>query len=949
MDSTSKLKEDDLAALVHEQVGKSPDAVAVIYDDNRDACCVSITYLEMWNRASAVSENLTKHGVQAETVGVCLEPCVNLPSVLLGILQTSSCFYPFGSDGQGFVQQSVQRLSVRHIILDHTSLETLQPLLLQINVQLLSCPELQSLGLCLVRIDTRSEAAGNCRLPSVQQCPGLAYCITTSGTTGTPKIVRVPHACIVPNIVDLKREFKPGVGDVTFLTSPLTFDPSMIDIFVTLTSGAALLIVPSAVKMLADSLLTMLSSRHSVTILQRQLQDTLFGENSALRVLVIGGEPFPSRNTVLQSMSSVNSTAVYNIYGITEVSCWASLHCVRLPNGLSEDPVPIGCPLTGTKIKVVGESGEDVLCGTGEIWIGGSERVCLLDDETEDILTGDVVWRPTGDLGRVDESGRIFCLGRNDRQIKRNGKRLNLSTLQQVCCEVECVADSWATYSKGHLYLFVVGKEDAGINKEEMMVKVRSHLEQMLPSQYQPDTITAVSSMPVNRHGKLDAAVLLEMCGVGDRKSSGVIVPVEIWAQNLWQNSTGPGKTISFSDNFLTSGGDSLKAVHLAECTESHLGQKVPQLLDVILTGTYQDFLNLLRSQSEILSAADRPKRKQDFLEGGRKKQKIQATDSTPQPAETDGEVDEDGVRVERTCEINGAKMEMYHTAAENNGYLSTHAENVALDTDITDSSDGDEILKMPLTSSHSISRHFLTGNPGNADQAAPTAHRQKILPKASESNDETASGTVTADGKTVCERAMGSPSRCDDFVTSVGRGGTITHHTMEVQAFFAILMETGNVLWCTRLGGRIEGSACLSACGRLVVVGCYDHHIYMLDVHSGDVVWRVQTGNAVKCTPVTDLSSGLLLCGSHDGHLAALHCQSSGETVWRKDLKKPVFSSPVVDDDQVYVGCVDGGLYCLNIQTGDQKWVFWTEGPIFSSPTVTQYGRSSMDDSACT
>nr|KAG5705429.1 hypothetical protein BaRGS_004556 [Batillaria attramentaria] len=547
--------------------------------------------------------------------------------------------------------------------------------------------------------------------------------------------------------------------------------------------------------------------------------------------------------------------------------------------------------------------------------------------------------------------------------------------------------------------------------------------------------------MPVNRHGKLDAAVLLEMCGVGDRKSSGVIVPVEIWAQNLWQNSTGPGKTISFSDNFLTSGGDSLKAVHLAECTESHLGQKVPQLVDVILTGTYQDFLNLLRSQSEILSAADRPKRKQDFLEGGRKKQKIQATDSTPQPAETDGEVDEDGVRVERTCEINGAKMEMYHTAAENNGYLSTHAENVALDTDITDSSDGDEILKMPLTSSHSISRHFLTGNPGNADQAAPTAHRQKILPKASESNDETASGTVTADGKTVCERAMGSPSRCDDFVTSVGRGGTITHHTMEVQAvgdstqkassekilplfskrdvlhqckgrctsfqgfgrkttiklelewrvntgkcvdasslvavtrsgkkvafigshshkFFAILMETGNVLWCTRLGGRIEGSACLSACGRLVVVGCYDHHIYMLDVHSGDVVWRVQTGNAVKCTPVTDLSSGLLLCGSHDGHLAALHCQenrvvwrqdmgggsvfaspavspdgstlhvatlaglvhalkmSSGETVWRKDLKKPVFSSPVVDDDQVYVGCVDGGLYCLNIQTGDQ------------------------------
>lgn len=62
--------------------------------------------------------------------------------------------------------------------------------------------------------------------------------------------------------------FTPSVGDVIFLTSPLTFDPSVIDIFMTLTSGAALLIVPQAVKMSHQRLLSVLCKRHKVTIMQ---------------------------------------------------------------------------------------------------------------------------------------------------------------------------------------------------------------------------------------------------------------------------------------------------------------------------------------------------------------------------------------------------------------------------------------------------------------------------------------------------------------------------------------------------------------------------------------------------------------------------------------------------------------------------------------------------------
>ena len=63
---------------------------------------------------------------------------------------------------------------------------------------------------------------------------------------------------------------------------------------------------------------------------------------------------------------------------------------------------------------------------------GGSERTCLLNDEDEEVLSSGAVWRRSGDVGRVDGEGNVFCLGRDDRQIKRHGKRLDLDTLEKV-------------------------------------------------------------------------------------------------------------------------------------------------------------------------------------------------------------------------------------------------------------------------------------------------------------------------------------------------------------------------------------------------------------------------------------------------------------------------------------------------------------------------------------
>ena len=66
---------------------------------------------------------------------------------------------------------------------------------------------------------------------------------------------------------------------------------------------------------------------------------------------------------------------------------------------------------------------------------GSAERLCLVDDETLHCLaeSGGVVWRKSGDIGRLLKDGSIVCLGRWDDQIKRLGNRMDLGALSQVC------------------------------------------------------------------------------------------------------------------------------------------------------------------------------------------------------------------------------------------------------------------------------------------------------------------------------------------------------------------------------------------------------------------------------------------------------------------------------------------------------------------------------------
>lgn len=153
-----------------------------------------------------------------------------------------------------------------------------------------------------------------------------------------------------------------SADDLVFLASPLTFDPSVVDIFLALSSGAQLLIVPTVVKKMPSRLAQLLFTDHKTTVLQasgrklcfswktfrslkrcvffipkvtptllvrfghRILKQEVLSSGSSLRLLALGGEACPSPALLRSWRHEDNKTQIFNIYGITEVSCWACFY-----------------------------------------------------------------------------------------------------------------------------------------------------------------------------------------------------------------------------------------------------------------------------------------------------------------------------------------------------------------------------------------------------------------------------------------------------------------------------------------------------------------------------------------------------------------------------------------------------------------------------------------------
>ncbi|MFI6348024.1 amino acid adenylation domain-containing protein [Streptomyces sp. NPDC050560] len=347
----------------------------------------------------------------------------------------------------------------------------------------------------------------------------LAYVAFTSGSSGDPKGVAIPHRAVI-RLVHGADYLPLGPGERMLRLSPLPFDASTLELWGSMLTGATLEVCPQD-RLSPNEIGAFLGERH-ITVawltagLFRLVQEFAGGSLGTLRHLMTGGDVVPHEH-VRRALVDHPGLVVSNGYGPTENTTFTTVHQVRDPAAV-DGPVPIGTPVPGTRVYVLDERARLLMPGAvGELYIGGEGLAAgYLKDAEETarsfgFLSPDVPERlyRTGDLVRIDQDGRIHFLGRADDQVKVRGHRVRLHVISEALTAVDGVEESVVTVTEGdsgdkRLMAAVRLTPGAGVSPAEL----RSRLCGLLPSYLVPALWAVVDRLPVTANGKVDRRLL---------------------------------------------------------------------------------------------------------------------------------------------------------------------------------------------------------------------------------------------------------------------------------------------------------------------------------------------------------------------------------------------------------------------------------------------------------
>ena len=418
--------------LFEAQAERTPGATAVAFEDQQ------LTYHELNARANQLAHYLGTLDVGPEVlVGVCLERSLDMMVGLLGVLKAGGAYVPLDPAFPG------ERLAFM-------LMDAQVPVLLTHQRLLSALPKHQAHKMCLDGDWQMVSGQSTQNLPSAASPMSLAYVIHTSGSTGQPKGVQIPH-CAVVNFLNSMR-CKPGLaqGDTLLAVTTLSFDIAALELFLPLSVGARL-VLASRETSTDPSRLAHTLDASGATVMQatpatwRMLLESGWGGSSQLRILC-GGEALP-RNLADQLLQ--RSAEVWNLYGPTETTIWSTVKRVRAGEG----PVPIGQPIANTQVYILDSSFQPVPIGEpGQFYIGGDglswgylNRPGLT---AEKFIPDPFSGRPgarlyeTGDLASQRPNGDVEFLGRSDHQVKIRGFRIELGEIEAALTQHPLVREA---------------------------------------------------------------------------------------------------------------------------------------------------------------------------------------------------------------------------------------------------------------------------------------------------------------------------------------------------------------------------------------------------------------------------------------------------------------------------------------------------------------------------
>jgi len=593
--------------LFDDQVEKTPDALAVVWEDQ------NLTYSQLHGKANQLAHYLQRLGVGPEVpVAICVERSLWLVVGLLGILKAGGAYVP--------LDPSYPSERLAYMLADAAV-----PVLLTQESLVPSLPE-HPQTVCL---DSMEGAIGQCsteELTSGVKPENLGYIIYTSGSTGKPKGVALSQRALVNLILWQQQEAIIGEGARTLQFSPISFDVSFQEIFSTWCSGGTLVLISQAVRRDSFALMQFMAQnkveRLFLPFVALQQLATVARSSETLpplREIITAGEQLQVSPDLVELMNRLPNCRLQNQYGPSE-SHVVSAYTLQGPAASWPRRVPIGRPIANSQLYILNRDLQPVPIGVlGELHIGG---VCLANGylNRPELTAAKFIPDPfrdpgegrlykTGDMARYLPDGNIEFLGRIDNQVKIRGFRIEIGEIETTLSQHPTVKETVVMVREdnpGNKYIvaYIVPESESEI-APEIVPQLKQHLKEKLAEYMVPSAFVILPQLPLTPSGKVNRRGLPAPDIASFAGSNDFVPPrdrieqqlAEIWSEILNLNPVG------VKDNFFELGGHSLLAVKLMAKIQSGFGKQLP-LATLFTNPTIADLGKIVREEKKISSSS---------------------------------------------------------------------------------------------------------------------------------------------------------------------------------------------------------------------------------------------------------------------------------------------------------------------------------------------------------
>jgi len=568
-------------------VRHTPNNIALVDGD------VELSYQQLWQQLQSIAASLRQAEVELDDrVALYIPRGRNGVMSMLACIMIGACFVPLEPNNPAQkIKQILDDIEAKVVIAEG-------------NLMLNEVLHGQQLLAIELMVDHPSDL-----LPVRTTLDADAYIMYTSGSTGKPKGVRTSHRALAHFTQAAINRYQFTADDNMLQFASMAFDAVIEEVFVSLASGASLVLRNDAMLQSISAMLEQ-CERHHVTVMDLptaywhefvlSLSQSKNNLPQCVRAVIIGGEAALS-DRVQSWQNNCPNVKLWNTYGPTEatvVATTAELSQINVDSGL----VPIGRPLPGYQALILDEHGFPLENTTvGELYLLGdalSSGYLNRKSETNQRFVSIEHWHEpivayrTGDKVTRNQQGDIMYLGRIDDEFKISGHRVDpaeieIHLLTYPGIEQATVVGHVLLNGARRLVAHVVGLDDSHTNY------IKDHLSQHIAAAIIPNEYLYMKNLPLTTSGKIDRSKLRQdYQSLAAQQNNADYSPETKAVIQCLKDVLGI-HSINQEDNFFSLGGQSLQTIQFANRLSTQFDTQV-DVADIFSQPIIQDLTHTI-------------------------------------------------------------------------------------------------------------------------------------------------------------------------------------------------------------------------------------------------------------------------------------------------------------------------------------------------------------------